>query len=197
MAEAEAADEKTAGTKAPCDATTIAFVSFLRSEAEAADSRAKQLWAQAEKLIHDHGLEQHFQSAPKKPGRKPKRKRANDPDRKKPKLTGYTLFMKEANSTVREENPSLNAQTVVQRVAQLWNEKSDEQKQEWKSKAEDHSNENAKKDEGVDKEKATSKREDGNEKVNADKAEDNEKVNADKAEDKTKDQSSEVVQLVV
>mmetsp|Transcript_24814 Transcript_24814/g.42230 ORF Transcript_24814/g.42230 Transcript_24814/m.42230 type:complete len:195 (-) Transcript_24814:94-678(-) len=194
MAEAEATEEKTAGTKAPCDATTIAFVSFLRSEAEAADSRAKQLWAQAEKLIHDHGLEQHFQSAPpKKPGRKPKRKRANDPDRKKPKLTGYTLFMKEVNSTVREENPSLGAQNVVQRVAQLWNEKSEEQKQEWKSKAEDHSNENTKKDQGVDKEKATLERDDDNEKVNADKAEDNEKVNADKAEDDKKDQISEVV----
>jgi len=166
MVEAEAVNDKTAGaTKAPCDVTTIAFASFLRSEAEAAESRAKQLWAQADKLIQDHGLEQHFLNGPKKlGGKKPKRKRSNDPERKKPKLTGYTLFMKESNSTIREENPSLGAQDVVQKVAQLWNEKSEEQKQEWKSKAEKHGA-----DEGVDKAKAN------NLECNAD----NEKVNAD------------------
>lgn len=159
MAEAEAANDKTAGaSKAPsCDVTTIAFVSFLRSEAEAAESRAKQLRAQADKLIHDHGLEQHFQNTPKNlGGKKTKRKRSNDPEQRnrRKQLTGYTLFMKETNPTIREEGPSLSNQDVVQRVAQLWSEKSDEQKQEWKSKAEKHNIEAAKTDEGVDKAKA-------------------------------------------
>lgn len=155
---------------AACDATTIAFASFLRSEAEAADSRAKQLWAQADKLIQDHGLEQYFQSSPKKPGKKAKkRKRSNDPDRKKPKLTGYTLFMKEFNSTVRKENPSLEAKDVVQKVATLWNSLSDEEKQEWKSKAEARTNE------GLDKGKETLDRKDNDEKVDASKVEDNKK----------------------
>eukprot|EP00986_Skeletonema_menzelii_P012747 scaffold7197_cov88-Skeletonema_menzelii.AAC.10 len=172
MADAKAADDKTAGaTKPPCDATTIAFASFLRSEAEAADFRAKQLWAQADKLIQDHGLEQHFQTSPKKPGKKVKRKRSIDPARKKQKkLTGYTLFMKEVNSTVRKENPSLDAKDVVQKVAQLWNEKSEEQKLEWKSKAE------AKTNEGFDKEKVSLEEKGNNE-----------------AEGNNKDQTSEVV----
>ena len=111
-----------------------------------------------------------FHSSPKKPGRKAKkRKRSNDPDRKKPKLTGYTLFMKEFNSTVRKENPSLEAKDVVQKVAQLWQSKSDEEKQEWKSKAEAKSNEE------VDNGKETLERNDNNEKVDASKVEDNKK----------------------
>ena len=185
----EAVDNTAGSSTKPCDASTIAFVSFLRSEAEAADSRAKTLWAQAEKLISDHGLEQHFQSPQKKPGRKPKRKRSNDPERKKPKLTGYTLFMKEVNCTVREKNPELGAQTVVQEVAKMWNAKSDEQKEEWKSKAEDHSNEQAKKDEG-DGNGKTQKDEGGDkEEANLDQGEDNEKKNANKGGDSKKDKT--------
>lgn len=184
MAEAEAVNDKTAGsTKAPCDVTTIAFVSFLRSEAEAAEIRAKQLWAQADKLIYDHGLEQHFQSVPKKlGGKKAKRKRINDPERNRRKqLTGYTLFMKEVNPTVREEDPSLGNQDVVQKVAQLWSEKSDAQKQEWKSKAEKHNNEVvAKTDLGVDKAKAN----------NLERNVDNE---GDKAEANKKNETSDIV----
>lgn len=163
--------------------TTIAFVSFLRSEAEAAESRAKQLWAQADKLIHDHGLEQHFQNSPKKlGGKKAKRKRSNDPERnKRPKqLTGYTLFMKEVNPTVREEDPSLGNQDVVQKVAQLWSEKSDEQKQEWKSKAEKYNIEAAKPDDGVDKAKAN----------NLERNDDNED---DKSEANKKNETSDIV----
>jgi hypothetical protein len=174
----ETADNSTAGTS-PCDSSTIAFVTFLRSEAEAADCRAKRLWAQAEKLIHDHGLEQQFHSLPKKPGRKPKQKKSDEPERKrkKPKLTGYTLFMKEVNSTVREKNPALGAQHVVQKVAQLWNEQSEEQKQEWKSKAEDHGDgdEKAKNDDVGYKEKANLDEGDKSEKVNAGEEGDNEK----------------------
>jgi hypothetical protein len=188
----EAVDNTNSGTPRPCDASTIAFVSFLRAEAEEADSRAKRLWAQAEKLIHDHGLEQQFQSLPKKPGRKPKQKRGNEPERKKPKLTGYTLFMKEVNSTVREKNPTLGAQHVVQKVAQMWNEQSEEQKQEWKSKAEDHTVEKAKTDEGGDKEKANLDQGDESEKVNAGEGGDNEQKNSDKGNNK-EGQTSEVV----
>lgn len=156
----------TADTKVKPDPSTIAFVSFLRSEAEAASSRAKQLWAQAEKLIHDHSLQEHFQ-APKKPGRKPKRKRSNDSDRKKPKLTGYTLFMKEFGSTVRQDDPTLPAQHVVQRVAKIWNEKSEEQKQEWRAKAEEQSQVTEKKDGGETKDTITTGKGDVNAKMSA------------------------------
>ena len=167
-----------------CDPSTIAFVSFLRSEAEAASSRAKQLWAQAEKLIQDHGLEEHFQAA-KKLGRKTKRKRNNGPDHKMPKLTGYTLFMKEVGSHVRQEDPTLPAQHVVQRVAKLWNEKSEEQKQEWRAKAEEQSQLMEKKDGGETKDTPNAGREVVNAKMSAHES-------LDKGEKTKKVQMSEV-----
>lgn len=60
--------------------------------------------------------------------------------------------MKETNSTVRENNPKLGTSEIVSTVAQMWNEKTDEQKQEWKSKA-DEINAKANVDEETDKTK--------------------------------------------
>ena len=140
-----------ANSTGPMMNSTIAFVTFLRSEAEAAESRSKTLYAQADKLIQDHNLQAHFSSPPNKRGRKTKKSNDNK-KRKKQKLTGYTLFMKETNSTVRENNPKLGTSEIVSTVAQMWNEKTDEQKQEWKSKA-DEINAKANVDEETDKTK--------------------------------------------
>ena len=48
-------------SKMPCKtyidaATTVAFIAFLRAEADAAEDHAKRLNAQADKLVQDFGL---------------------------------------------------------------------------------------------------------------------------------------------
>ena len=135
---------------------TEAMVSFLRTEANQADARAKRLRKQAFELARQFGITEESQQSyginpndlppldenglpkykGKKRGRKPKeKKRKFNPDRPKRSHTGYTLFMQEGYPSAKTEFPNLTSKELISLVARRWKDLTAEARAEWKERA--------------------------------------------------------------
>lgn len=140
-----------------------AMISFLFTEADLAEDRAKRLRGQAKNLAEQFGLDfkHHNRSrlasatttdddndmAPldehgnprykgRKRGRKPKpRIRKHKVDREKRKLTGYTLFVQETHPLIKSDNRSATSAQIVSIVAKQWRDLPESQRRRWKERA--------------------------------------------------------------
>jgi hypothetical protein len=65
---------------------------------------------------------------------KPRARKAN-PNRKKRKHTGYTLYMQEHYPAIKEANPEFASKDVITIVAKEWADLAANVKAEWKSRA--------------------------------------------------------------
>jgi len=135
-------------------AATVALISYLRSEAAAADAKAKSLRQQAQQLAQTFGITQEAQrryeivpqdlpplddqGVPKykgkKRGRKPKPRKRKAPSRRR-QHTGYTFFMQEKYPIQKADHPNLANKEIIAIVARQWKELSPTEKTVWKEKA--------------------------------------------------------------
>ncbi|CAJ1921557.1 unnamed protein product [Cylindrotheca closterium] len=158
MADAVAAMAQSAsnGSQKNGFSSTAALVSYLRSEADQAEKKAKQLREQASNLARQFGITEADQSAyeypshmapldengvpkykGKKRGRKPKvRKRKVNPNRRKRQHTAYTLFVQETYPIIKSAYPDYASKDVISIVAKQWkNELSEGEKGQWRARA--------------------------------------------------------------
>jgi hypothetical protein len=126
--------------------TVMATVSFLRTEADVSEERARCLRQQAQTLADQFGivtdemapLDEHGRPRyrGRKRGRKPKpKKRRANPNRQKRKHTGYTLFVQENHPLIKRGDEALTNAQVVSMVAKKWRDLSDAERREWKERA--------------------------------------------------------------
>lgn len=67
--------------------------------------------------------------------RRTKRRRRRDPDAPKSAKTAFIFFSSEKRDQICAEYPDLGFADQMKRIGQLWNEMTDQEKQEWNEKA--------------------------------------------------------------